>query len=230
MKTDTFDFYELTNSIRKQKGEQVLVVETVDEEEEEEEIIPVPMEDDTDLFSIEGESQSRTVIQHIPFEEDVSFSDSESSSERGLPVLVECEGTDITQLELSVKEREDELVSELNEVTPGIHQTKLQMELASLYQESGFFEKAVQVYQNVVEKLEKSIQHEDHYHHALRCLSVCLREIDRSEEAVNLLNKDIDILVFRKTRFAGGGEYRQYYDCELQRSYEELGNSYMKST
>lgn len=187
------------------------------------------MEDDEDIFSIEGESQGRTVIHHVGTQHEEFSSDSEESADApiGLSVVAEYEVTDLTDKESSFKRQEEELLTAIDETTSTNHQTKLQMELATLYQENGFFEKAVQSFQTVVQKLEKSIHHEDRYHYALRCLSVCLREIGRNDEALNLLNKDVDVLVFRKTRSAGGGEYRQYYDCELQRSYEELGNTYM---
>lgn len=199
---------------------------------EESEMIPTIEEDD--LFATEGYSQNQSVLQKAVWHSE-SDSQSDMSSERGddFGVLEEYEiEKDINQLEDEVSDlvntREDELIAGIHEAEEhSSRQLKLQMQLGLLYQENGYFDKAIKEFQIVVDQLEKSIQHEDIYHYALRCLCVCLREVHREDDAVNRLNKDIDILVFRKTRNAGG-DYRQYYDCELQRSYEELGNTYMR--
>lgn len=196
----------------------------------------IPDEDDNDLFAVEGCSQNHSIIQPVAWESDEDEPDSESNEDQAgndFSILAEYEtSTDERQLESEiatiVKEREEDLIARIsNAEDHSVYKIRLQMHLATLYQESGLFEKAIKQFEEVVSCLEKSLQNEDIYHYALRCLCICLREVDRVDDAINILNKDIDVLVFRKTR-NGGGEYRQYYDCEIQRSYEELGNSYMK--
>lgn len=222
--------------IRGQKEEQEPIETFQEEEEDVSEVIPatIPEEDD-DLFAVEEGSQNHSIIQPIAWESDDEEASSDSDDHAGndFSILAEYEtSTDEKQLESEiatiVKEREEDLIARIkNAEERSVHKVRLQMHLATLYQESGLFGKAVKLFEEVVGCLEKSLQNEDIYHYAMRCLCVCLREVDRVDNAISLLNKDIDVLVFRKTR-NGGGDYHQYYDCEIQRSYEELGNSYMK--
>ena len=108
-----------------------------------------------------------------------------------------------------------------------IKQAKLIFKLGSFYQENAEFEKAVPLFYQIQRILRPFPSHEDISHVAVRCLSVCLRELGDSDKAVEVLNKDIDLLVYRKSRIAGESEYNDYYESELLRSYEELGNCYI---
>lgn len=202
-------------------------------EEEENEDAPLS---DHDLFTIEEGSQIQSNVQkavwHMETEDDDNDdNDEDSSSHSPLAVVAEYPNTQDTEitLESRLKEKEDALQSEIQQAKENsIHQIKLQLQLALFYQENGYYDQAISNYSHILSILEKSIQHEDIYHHAIRNQSVCLREIKRIEEAIELLNKDVDLLVFRKTRYIGESDYRYYYDCEIQRSYEELGNCYMR--
>lgn len=108
-----------------------------------------------------------------------------------------------------------------------IKQAKLLFKLGSLYQENTDYEKAIPLFFQIQRILRPFPSHEDISHVAIRCLSVCLRESGDSNKAVDVLNKDIDLLVYRKSRIAGESEYNDYYESELLRSYEELGNCYI---
>ena len=108
-----------------------------------------------------------------------------------------------------------------------IKQAKLMFKLGSFYQENAEYEKAVPLFYQIQRILRPFPSHEDISHVAIRCLSVCLREMGDSDRAVDVLNKDIDLLVYRKSRIAGESEYNDYYESELLRSYEELGNCYI---
>lgn len=108
-----------------------------------------------------------------------------------------------------------------------IKQAKLIFKLGSFYQENAEYEKAVPLFYQIQRILRPFPSHEDISHVAVRCLSVCLRELGDSDKAVDVLNKDIDLLVYRKSRIAGESEYNDYYESELLRSYEELGNCYI---
>ena len=226
------------------------------EKEKEEEDVELSTEDEDDLFTVEEDPHCPSVIHPSAWTVDSDDSTDSTDSydavslQRKYPLNVvaevkmtqdsntiendviameeeEEEEEDIEKdVETMVNEKEEKLVTAIQSTSPNSQKrSKLQMKLASLYQENGFFSKAIQQYQQVVKSLERSLQYEDIYHYALRCLAICLREQQQTERSIDVLNKDIDVLVFRKSR--NNNDYREYYDCELQRSYEELGNSYI---
>ena len=108
-----------------------------------------------------------------------------------------------------------------------VKQAKLAFKLGSFYQENTDYAKAIPLFRQVQRLLRAFPSHEDLSHVATRCLSVCLRESGDTDTAVDVLNKDIDLLVYRKSRTAGESEINDYYESELLRSYEELGNCYI---
>lgn len=234
----------MINRIRSQQATVSPVnLEEVEEEIEEIEEDDMNMDEDSedtpvsdhDLFTIEEGSQIQSNVQkavwHMETEDDSDDDSDDSDSHSPLDIVTEYPNTQDTEntLESRLKEKEDALQLEIQQAKENsIHQIKLQLQLALFYQENGYYDQAISNYSHILSILEKSIQHEDIYHHAIRNQSVCLREIKRIEEAIELLNKDVDLLVFRKTRYIGDNDYRYYYDCEIQRSYEELGNCYMR--
>ena len=193
---------------------------------------------DDELFA--EESQSDTCAQGALDWREESTAESESSvGDLDVLEMVEVEGetpgeernADETPFEAMLARREKKLQNRIDSKSGNpIAEAKSRMELASFYQENHLWKKAVQQYEEVQRALGHSRHAEEVMHYCVRCLSVCLRELHEpkaAERAVEALNKDIDVLVYRKTRGAAG-EFATYYAKELQRDYEELGNCYMK--
>ena len=198
---------------------------------------PLLPEDDDDLFAEESQGETRA-HELFEWEEESAMSSESSVGDWGVLEAVEVEnetpadkrnasGTD-SPLDAMMSRREMKLLAkvEAKSVNP-VMEAKSRMELASFYQENQQFAKAVTQYERVASLIGNSRKFEELGHCCNRCLSVCLREAEDAEKAVEVLNKDIDVLLFRKTRSVAS-EFEHYYKCELQRSYEELGNSHMK--
>lgn len=198
---------------------------------------PLLPEDDDDLFAEESQGETRA-HELFEWEEESTMSSESSVGDWGVLEAVEVESetpmdkrnaseTD-SPLDAMMSRRETKLLAkvEAKSVNP-VMEAKSRMELASFYQENHQFAKAVTQYERVASLIGNSRRFEELGHCCNRCLSVCLREAEDAKKAVEVLNKDIDVLLFRKTRNVAR-EFEHYYKCELQRSYEELGNTHMK--
>lgn len=173
-----------------------------------------------DLFATESET---------PAQGDLAGTDSEpeSVSDGEMAVVAEVAGK---VHEDSVEKKEEELRAQVAETAGNpVLAAKAYLKLGRFLQTSGRFTEACDAYRHVQSEIGGNIAWEEVYHASCRYLGQSLREIGQIQESVKILNKDVDVIVFRRSR-TPRGENRDYYDTEFCRSCEELGNSWFQSS
>ena len=181
-----------------------------------------------DLFATEGDSQmiKKVPIYAVPDSSEESSDDEEHGN---LDVLAEMEvACDKVPMETVLQEQEEALKSKiaLKSGNPK-SEAKIHLQLGEFYERSGRYSDAVNEYRCIQSLIGNSRETEELYHLSSRRLGVSLRELGELKESVRVLNKDVDVLVYRRGRCMNR-EYGEYYDSELCRSCEELGNSLMR--
>ena len=130
-------------------------------------------------------------------------------------------------VETALTDQEDYLKAKITAKSGNpLSEAKSRMHLGSFYQQAGRYTDATAEYRKVQNLIGLSPRHEELYHASSRSLGVSLRESGDLKGSVSVLNKDVDVIVVRRGRNAGH-ELHDYYDAELCRSCEELGNSWM---
>lgn len=168
-------------------------------------------------------------------EDDSNDEDEDGGRQHDWYVLAEnelaCEGEDSQELdnriETALTDQEDVLKAKITSKSGNpLAEAKSRMHLGSFYQQAGRFADATTEYRKVQNLVGLAPRHEELYHASSRSLGVSLRASGKLDESVEILNKDVDVIVYRRSRSAGN-EFNDYYDAELCRSCEELGNSWM---
>lgn len=185
-----------------------------------------------DLFATEGDSQitKRVPILAVPDSSEESSDDEKGNLDVVAEMEVDCDSGQFPQRQIDtvLHEQEEALKSRIASKSRNpLSVAKIRLQLGEFYERSGRYSDAVNEYRCIQSLIGKSSQTEELYHLSSRRLGVSLRELGELNESVRVLNKDVDVLVYRRGRSVSG-EYSEYYDSELCRSCEELGNSLMR--
>ena len=171
-----------------------------------------------DLFATEGETPGEGMLAG-------NDSEPESVSDGEMDVVAEVAGK---EHEDSLEQQEQSLRSQVAGTAGNpVLAAKSYLKLGRFFQMNGRFTEACDAYRHVQSEIGGNIAWEEVYHASCRYLGQSLREIGQIQESVKILNKDVDVIVFRRSR-SPRGENRDYYDTEFCRSCEELGNSWFQ--